>query len=224
MVKKIVIFGTGGNCIDILDTILEINKKEQTYEFIGFLDDNPELWGKKINDEIVLGPLNMAKDLINSCYFVNGIGSQQNFYIKDKIISKTQVPLEKFETIIHPSAAVSDTSLIGKGVVVLQNVTIASNVKVGNHVMILPNSVISHDGYIKDYTCIAGGVCISGGVNIEESCYLGTNCSIIDNVNIGKHSLIGMGSVVLESVFENSVMVGCPAKFLKNTIEHKILE
>jgi sugar O-acyltransferase (sialic acid O-acetyltransferase NeuD family) len=215
MVKKIVIFGTGGNCLDILDAIREINKIERTYECVGFLDDNAELLGSRFHDLEVLGPLNRAKDLKDSCFFVNGIGSQKNFIIKDKIISKTQVSIERFETIIHPTAVVSNTSVIGRGVVVLQNVTIASNVVVGNHVMILPNSVISHDDQIEDYTCIAGGVCISGGVRIGEGCYLGSNCSIIENIHIGKHSLIGMGSVVIKPVPENSVMVGSPAKFLR---------
>lgn len=218
MIKKIIIFGTGGNCIDILDTIREINKKEQLYEVVGFLDDNSEQWGKMIKDVTVLGPLNMAKDFISSCYFVNGIGSQKNFFMKDKILSTSKVPIERFETIIHPSAAVSDFSTLGKGVVILQNVTIASNVNIGNHVMILPNSIISHDDIIKDYTILAGGVCVSGGVTVEESCYLGTNCSIIENVTIGKHSLIDMGSVVINDVPQNSVMIGCPAKFLRNTI------
>ena len=79
MVKKIVIFGTGGNCIDILDTIREINKVEESYECIGFLDDNKEIWGKDIHGVPVLGPLVMAKELVDTCYFVNGIGSQKNF-------------------------------------------------------------------------------------------------------------------------------------------------
>lgn|SRR5690606_20579453 len=218
MVKKIVIFGTGGNCIDILDTIREINKVEESYECIGFLDDNKEIWGKDIHGVPVLGPLVMAKELVDTCYFVNGIGSQKNFYKKKEIIAKSQVPLERYESIIHPTASVSDMAKIGKGVVILQNVTIASNVEIGNHVIILPNSVISHDDIIKDYTCITGGVCISGGVIVEESCYLGTNCSVIENIVIGKYSLIGMGSVVLDHVPENSVMVGCPAKLLRNTI------
>lgn len=217
MLKKIVVFGTGGNCIDILDTIREINKIERTYDCVGFLDDNQGTWGKDIHGVPVLGPLSKAKEFVDSCYFVNGIGSQKNFYKKKQIIAKSQVPLNRFETIIHPSATVSDMAKIGKGVVILQNVTIASNVEIGNHVIILPNSVISHDDVIKDYSCITAGVCISGGVTVGESSYLGTNCSIIENIVIGKHSLIGMGSVVIDHVPENSVMVGNPARFLRNT-------
>jgi sugar O-acyltransferase (sialic acid O-acetyltransferase NeuD family) len=220
-VKKIVILGTGGNSIDILDTINDINlqNSSRVYECIGFLDDNQSLWGKILYGVKVLGPLSNACEL-KTCCFVNGIGAPSNFWKKDSIISKTGVSQEKFETIVHPSAAVSRTAQIGRGTVIFQNVTITSNVKIGDHVIILPNAVISHDDIIGDYTCITGGVCISGGVNIGRLCYLGTNSAIIGNIQIGDYSLVGMGSVLLESVPQNSVVVGNPAKFLRHTIEN----
>ena len=151
-------------------------------------------------------------------FFVNGIGSDRNFWKKKTIISKTNIPDERFETLIHPSAAVSSMARLGHGTVIFQNVTITSNVKIGKHVIILPNSVLSHDDVIGDYTCIAGGVCISGGVTVGHSCYLGTNSAIIGNVKIGNYCLVGMGSVVLESVDDNQVVVGNPARFLRTTM------
>ncbi|MFB4164001.1 acetyltransferase [Alteribacillus sp. JSM 102045] len=213
--KKIIIFGTGGNCIDILDSIQDINKEKLTYECVGFLDDNKAVWGKSLYGVEVLGPLCKAEEFKNTCYFVNGIGSVSNYFKKEKIIAKSKVPLSRFETIIHPSANVSNMASIGKGTVILQSATIAANASISNHVIILPNSVVSHDSIINDFSCITGGVCISGGVVIGESCYLGTNSSIMNNVKIGRNSLIGMGSVVLENVKENSIMVGDPARILR---------
>lgn len=218
--KKIIILGTGGNCIDILDAINEINLISHQYECIGFLDDNPDNLGKEYYGVKVIGSLSQAPDFTDA-YFVNGIGSSLNFWKKKNIIQKTLISESKFETIIHPSASVSKFSQIGFGTVILQNVTIASNVKIGNHVIILPNSVISHDDIIGDFTCITGGVCISGGVIIGESCYLGTNCSIIGNITIGDFCLIGMGSNILRNVNVNSVMFGNPATFKRNTILDK---
>src|SRR5262245_2576614 len=115
-VKKIVILGTGGNSIDILDAINDINlqNSSRVYECIGFLDDNQSLWGKILCGVKVLGPLSNAREL-KACCFVNGIGAPSNFWKKDSIISKTGVPQEKFETIIHPSAAISRTAHVGRG-------------------------------------------------------------------------------------------------------------
>jgi sugar O-acyltransferase (sialic acid O-acetyltransferase NeuD family) len=219
MHKKIIILGTGGNCIDILDTINTINEtmNDRIYECAGFLDDNEQNWGKEYYGVPVLGPLNSAQQYPDH-FFVNGIGSQSNFWKKQSIISKTKIPDERFETLIHPSASVTSMARLGCGVVIFQNVTITSNVRIGNHVIILPNSVISHDDVIGDYTCITGGVCISGGVTIGEFCYLGTNSSIIGNVRIGNYCLVGMGSVVLGNIEDNQVVVGNPARFLRKTV------
>ncbi|MBW1678166.1 MAG: acetyltransferase [Deltaproteobacteria bacterium] len=219
MVKKIIILGTGGNCIDILDIINDINAacRTTTYECAGFLDDNKSNWGKELYGVKVLGPLDSATSY-KDCYFVNGIGNPFNFWKKKEIISKTNIPDERFETIIHPSACISSMSQLGHGTVVFQNVTITSNVQIGNHVIILPNCVISHDDIIGDYTCITGGVCISGGVTVGHSCYLGTNAAIIGNIKIGNYCLIGMGSVVLDSIDDNTVVTGNPARYLKKTI------
>jgi len=216
--KKIAILGTGGNSVDILDTINDLNSRapSNVYECVGFLDDNQALWGKLLHGVKVLGPLASAGEL-EDCCFVNGIGTPSNFWRKEAIISKTGVALERFETIVHPSASISRMAQLGLGTVVFQNVTITSNVEIGNHVVVLPNTVISHDDVIGDYTCITGGVCISGQVKVGSSCYLGTNSTIIGNIEIGDHCLIGMGAVVLGNVPRNSVVVGNPARFLRQT-------
>jgi sugar O-acyltransferase (sialic acid O-acetyltransferase NeuD family) len=216
--KKIVILGMGGNCTDILDTLLDINDTQGKliYDCIGFLDDNPSKWNKSIYGVKVLGPLQKAEGL-KDCSFVFGIGSISNFWKRRDILTKTGIEDERFETIIHPTASVSRTATLREGTVVFQNVTITSNAMIGKYVYILPNSVISHDDVIGDFTCIAGGVCISGNVRVGQGCYIGTNTAIKDGITVGDHCLIGMGSVVLEHVPENNVVVGNPARFLRNT-------
>ena len=195
-IKKIIILGTGGNCIDILDSINEINIIKKRYKVIGFLDDDKTKWNTKIHDIEVLGGLKIANSF-KDIFFVNGIGSPNNFWKKEEILDKAKLSLDRFETIIHPSASVSKMSNIGKGTVILQNVTISSNVTIGNHVMILPNSVINHDDIIDSYVSIASGVCIAGNIKIE------------------KNSLIGIGCIVLNDIKENNVVVGNPARFLR---------
>jgi sugar O-acyltransferase (sialic acid O-acetyltransferase NeuD family) len=217
-VQRIVILGTGGNCIDILDTLLDINDRrgEQVYECLGFLDDNPAKQGLAFGGVKVLGPLALARQLTDCC-FVFGIGSTANHWKRGEIFARLGVEDERFETVVHPTASVSRFAVVGAGTVVFQNVTITSHARVGRHVYILPNSVISHDDVIGDFTCIAGGVAVAGNVRVGQGCYLGSNATLKDGIQVGDACLIGMGSTVLHDVPENSVVVGNPARFLRHT-------
>jgi sugar O-acyltransferase (sialic acid O-acetyltransferase NeuD family) len=214
---KIIILGTGGNSVDILDTLHDLNDASHrvAYDCVGFLDDNEALWGSLRFGAKVLGPLATAREL-GDCHFVNGIGSPTNFSKKAAIVARTCVASDRFVTLVHPTASVSRTATLGRGTVVLQHVTITSNVRIGDHVVILPNSVVSHDVVVGDYTCIAGGVCISGGVRVGRTSYIGTNSSIIGGIEIGDGCLVGMGSVVLADVRAGSVVAGNPARFLRH--------
>ena len=223
MTPKVIIFGTGGNCLDILDMLNDINdvRGAPAYECVGFLDDDERHWGREICGVRVLGPLASAP-CCDGCLFVNGIGSPSNFWRKREIIAHANVSEERFQTLVHPTASVSRLAHLGRGVVVFPNVTITSNVSIGDHVVVLPGSVISHDSVVGDYTCIAGGVSVSGGVRIGDSCYLGANASIKGHVTLGDRALVGMGSVVLRDVAADSVVVGNPARFLRKTTEREV--
>ena len=218
--KRLVILGTSGTSIDILDTINDVNDfgQKHGYECLGFLDDNDSLWGKLIHGVKVLGPLEAAGQF-GDCSFVNGIGAPSNFWKKEAIVRKTGLPVDRFETIVHPFASVSRTAQLGRGVVVLPHVTIASDVKIGNHVIILPSAVISHGDVIGNYTSLAAGVCVSGQVRVGDSCYLGSNSTVLENLEIGDRCLVGIGSVVVHDIPRNTVVVGNPARFLRNTVE-----
>lgn len=185
------------------------------YECLGFLDDDPTKWGLAFQGIKVLGPLSKSTEF-DDCFFVFGIGSTSNFWKRDDILAKTGIENQRLETIIHPTAYISQSATIGQGCIIFQNTVIASNAVIGTCVYLLPNSIISHNSTIGDFTCITGSVCVSGSVRIGKKCYIGANSAIKDGVSIGDCSLIGMGSIVLKDVLGNCVVAGNPARLLRN--------
>ena len=217
--KKLIILGTGGNCLDIYDAALAINGQAGTtvYECLGLLDDNRELHGKEISGLRVLGSLGDAVKYPDAV-FVNGIGSPTSYWRKADIIGGTGLTPERFETIVHPQASVSSLATLGRGVAVLPGVTIASCAVIGNHVIILQGSIVSHHCRLGDYSCIASGACLSGDVELAPFSYIGANASVRNGIRIGTRALVGMGSVVVADVPENTVVAGNPAKHLRHTV------
>lgn len=216
--ENIVILGTGGNCVDILDTLNAINSAagDARFRCAGFLDDDPATHGSTVRGVPVLGGLSQARSFPEA-RFVNGIGSPRNFWRKQEIISTTGVSDDRFVTVVHPSAQVSPLATLGTGTVVLQNSVIAAGAAVGRHVMILALCVVSHDSVIGDYSTLANAACISGNVQTGQACYFGAHCSVREGVVVGDFALCGMGSNVLDDVLADSVMVGNPARRLRRT-------
>ena len=210
--RNLVIIGTAGNSLEILDTIIHRNRAglDAGYNVIGFLDDDASKWNQSIHGVPVLGGLNKARD-IDGARFVNGIGSTRTFRLKPQIIENLALPEDRFASIVHPSAVISNFATIGAGTVILQNAVICSNTVVGRHVHVLPLTVLSHDAVIEDYATIAGCVAVSGNVIVGRASYIGTNASIRGDVRIGAEALVGMGAVVLNDVEAGSVVAGVPA-------------
>jgi len=56
---------------------------------------------------------------------------------------------------------------------------------------------------------------IKGKISMQDYSFVSVNCAILPNVVIGKHSLVGANSVVNKDVEEYTVVVGSPAKKIK---------
>jgi len=204
--KQILIIGFGGNAIDCFETI------ENEFEVIGFVDDEKDKQKSEFKGIPVYSraALNQYKD----AKVISLIGSEHTFMKRKGIISDFKIPPSRFATIIHPNAVVSKDSVIGYDVIIMAGVVITSNAKIGNHIFILPNTVIHHDVKISDYVLIGSNVTIAGHVNINSNCYIGSGSSIISYAEIGNSSLIGMSANVIESVPDNSKVVGNPGRVI----------
>jgi len=210
MPSEIIIIGCNGNCVDIAETIERLASHGEKIKLLGFLDDADATQGSSISGYPVLGRIANAA-LFHNAIFVNGIGSPRSYRCKPEIVARLDVQVDRWATIIHPTAVVSRHSQIGAGTVLLANVSVGAGVRIGNHCMILQNSVISHDSIVGDYTVLATGVCISGKCNIGSNCYIGSNVSIRDGVNIASETLVGMGAVVVKNLPAACVAYGNPA-------------
>ncbi|EPW3450604.1 TPA: serine acetyltransferase, partial [Acinetobacter baumannii] len=51
---------------------------------------------------------------------------------------------------------------------------------------------------------------------IEDNVYIGPQVCILENVRIGTGAMIGAGSIVTKNVEKNKVVVGNPAKAIKD--------
>lgn len=109
------------------------------------------------------------------------------------------------------------------GVVIGDNVFIGSHTNIArgtiddtvieSGVRIAPSTHIGHNNYIKRNSAI---ICskLFGSVEVGENTYI-TSSVIRDQIKIGSNVIIGMGSVVTKDVGDCKVLIGAPAKVIR---------
>ena len=88
-------------------------------------------------------------------------------------------PSPLFHNLIHKTATIDDTAVIG------ENVKIGAGCYVGPNVMIGDNSTIYPNVTILDQSTIGKNTVIWSGTVIRERCHVGTDCIIHPNATIG---------------------------------------
>jgi len=112
------------------------------------------------------------------------------------------------------------------------NVIIEDNVEIGNNNCIdravLGSTILKENSKIDNLVHIAHGVIIgknsliianamiAGSVVIGENTWIAPSTSVINGGKIGSNSMTGMGAVVVKEVEDNSLVVGVPAKKIKD--------
>ena len=213
--KKIIIIGGIGNGTVALSTIEDINRNKKEWEVLGFFNDFEK---EPINGFPVIGKIDRksAKKHLkySDVYFLYTLISTKFNHKYIYKLNDLDIPIERFATLIHPTAVVSKFATIGYGVSIQPFVSIGPNVSIGNHVQIYAQSLIGHNSTLDDYSYVANNACIGASVHINKGAYLGTNCSILENITIGKWGLVGIGSVVIKDVPDFTKVVGNPSRVI----------
>lgn len=121
--------------------------------------------------------------------------------------------VEDFSTVNNGVGDVSigDKTIIGIGCTLIGPVTIGDNVMLAQNIVI---SALNH-GYQDVSIPPSMQKVICKPIVISDRVWIGANCVITAGVTLGKHSIIGAGSVITKDIPEYSVAVGNPAKVVK---------
>lgn len=115
----------------------------------------------------------------------------------------------------HPSAIISSSVKIGKGLMIMPGVVVNAFAQIGDGVILNSNCTVEHECSIGDYVHIAPGAILAGNVTVGDYTFIGAGAVVKQGVTIGKNVVIGAGCVVLKDVEDNQTVVGNPGRVLK---------
>lgn len=135
--------------------------------------------------------------------------------IRRRILDLIRTAHDHAATIVHPSAHVSTTARLGRGVFVGPHAVVHARAVVGDHAIINTGAIVEHDVTIADNTHIAPGTVLAGYVRVGRDTLVGLGSRVLPGMRIGSGAIVAAGAVVRQPVDDSQVVGGVPARPLK---------
>lgn len=197
---RIVVFGAGGHGRVVADAL-----EAAGLEVTAFVDDAPCLcrsgrWEVISSDAFVIGP---------EVEVALGIGSNEaRAAVYERVISSGAT----VRTVIHPTAAISPSSRIGSGAVVLERAVVEIGAHIGVGAIINCGAVVTHDVVVGDFAHLSPNAVVAGGARIGAYTHVGAGAVVLPGVSVGERAIVGAGAVVRQDVPPKATVVGVPAR------------
>lgn len=152
--KGLLIIGAGGHGKVVKEVAEAVG-----YDKIVFLDDNSEEAVGKIAD---------SKQFVQEyqAAFV-GIGNNK---FRNELLQRLEQEGYEIPVLLHPTAYISKTAVIGKGTVVEPKAIVNANSKVGSGCIISVGAIVDHDVVLEDCVHVnAGAICKAGSFVAKET-------------------------------------------------------
>jgi len=207
--QDLVIVGGGGLGREVVWLAQDSGSR---WNVIGVLDDARELQRQALCSVPVLGRI-ADWNKHRKAHFVIAIGAPRT---RRAVAAKMSVAGNpRFATLIHPSVRMSRFVEIGEGSIVAAGCILTTQIRIGRHNIMDRMVHIGHDCVLGDFCTVSPLVPIGGNVTLGEGVWVGAGASVRQGGRMGSGSMAGMGAVVVRDVEPNQLVVGNPAKVLR---------
>ena len=204
--KKVILIGYSGHAFVVAETVIENGLKIIGYSDKEKLDSDPYnllYLGFEKNDDFVGWQQEVS--------FVLGIGDNT---LRQNIFHLIESKGKTIETIIHKTANISKSVVVGNGSFINKNVVVNALAVVGKNVILNTGCIIEHECVLADAVHIAPGAVLAGNVSIGERTFVGANAVIKQGIFVGKDVVIGSGTVVISNIPDGKTVVGNPGRII----------
>jgi sugar O-acyltransferase (sialic acid O-acetyltransferase NeuD family) len=210
----LILVGAGGFGRETAEAVRALNDHGVAWRLLGYVDDDPRRHGTLVEGIPILG----GREVIGQAATASVVvctGRPGDYASRQRIVTALGLAPQRYATIVHPTAAVSGSSVIGPGSVLLAHVAVTAAVRIGAHVAVMPHVTLTHDDVIEDFVTVASGARLGGAVHVARGAYVGAGAIIGEHRSVGESSLVGMGAVVTKDIPAREVWAGVPARRMR---------
>jgi len=216
---KLFVYGAGGFGREIYDVARRANARGTRWDELCFIDDAPGLAGDFYGTTLYTLEDALAKFGTSELEVSIGIGEPA---IREEVYSRLKARGVRLATVVDPSAIVIDTATLGEGVVVTAHCLVASQAVLGANVALNVQAIIGHDIRLGAHSVVSSMVNVGGACVVGERSYLGMGVQIKQGLTIGRDVIVGMGSVVYDSIADEVIALGNPARAIKKNESKRV--
>jgi acetyltransferase EpsM len=208
----IAIIGEGRHSEVIQEMILD----NENDKIVGYLDDHYVYIAFK--DDKFFGPVSTSDKIIKFYSNLKFVVTIENNALRKLTVQTSCLRDKDYVSIIHKTAVISPSAVIGNGTVIMANATINANAKIGNHCIIHSGAVIERDCELSDFVHISPNVTLTDKVKISEGVHIGAGATVMPNTTIEEWGVISADATEIDTIPKASIAVGVPAKVKLNKV------
>lgn len=134
-----------------------------------------------------------------------GIGSLPGSYLRvERYLALTALGYT-FPKLIHPSAAVDESVVVGDGAQIMAGVVLQPDVNIGRNAIINTGAMIDHDSNVGDHVHVAPGAVLCGGIWVGDNTFIGASATLLPRVKIGHCCLVAAGSTLARNLPDGEI-------------------
>lgn len=202
-----IIVGGGGLGREVYSYLLDELKNASNPKVIRFLDDNPNALEGYERIQVPIAPVH-GHQVRDDCEYVIAIGDPAT----RKSVIKSLGDRVCFHRLVHRTAVVDPTALLGKGCVIGPHCFVGPDAVISDHVFLNVRSTIGHDARVGDYVTLSPHCAIGGGTTICDGCFLGTGSIVNPYRKLGEWSRVSSGTTVDRNIESGSLVAAARAK------------
>jgi sugar O-acyltransferase (sialic acid O-acetyltransferase NeuD family) len=210
MTERLILVGGGGFARELINWTDDLVDHGKSIPVTGFLDDNPDALRGLQYSVAYLGSIQTYVPQSGDRLLM-AVGNPK---VKKQLFADLKLRGCTFTGLIHPSAVVARTAMLGEGVVVCPQAFVSADAVVGDLCAINGSASVGHDVNLGSFATLSAHVDLTGWVNVDECVFFGSGARVLPKVKIGYGARIGAGAVVMRSVPADAVVYAPPAKRL----------
>lgn len=181
MARDIIIVGAGGWGREVIWTLERINEREETWNILGFADDDPAKATGSVEGYPLLGDVEKAFQDNPAAAVYLAIGDNA---ARERIYRRLRG--RDFPVIVDPSADVAPTAELRHGVFVGPQAVVSVGAELGKFAIVCSRAGVGHDTRMGDFSMLRPAATLLGHMSVGDHAYIAAGVVVRRNVGDGE--------------------------------------